>query len=60
MPVSMLKLNALRRAVRRLIKAELADAWKGAGDPANIPAIERELEKARSNYHSILRILEET
>lgn len=40
----------LKRAVTRLVKAELENAWKGAGHPEDYKAIEFELEAARYNY----------
>jgi hypothetical protein len=43
-------LRKLREAVKRLVKAEIDDSWKGGGDPDDIPGIERELELARGNY----------
>lgn len=36
----------LRSAIRRLVRAEVADAWKGGGCPEDIPYIERELKSA--------------
>jgi hypothetical protein len=56
---SILALNFLRRAVERLIKAEIANDGKGGGDPARIPAIEQELAQARDNYQRALKRLEE-
>ena len=37
----------LERLIRRACNAELDDSWKGGGDPADWPAITRELRKAR-------------
>ena len=41
------KHDYLMRAVRRYVHAYNCDSWKGGGDPADIPAIERELRNAR-------------
>lgn len=43
----------IRAAVERLIDAEVADSWKGGGDPADIPYIEQELEIARMKFDSL-------
>lgn len=45
----------IKRAVTRLIKAEVADSWKGGGDPNDIPAIEAELKLARKHFDEVLR-----
>lgn len=37
----------LKAVVRRLVRAEVADSWKGGGDPSDIPAIEQELKQAK-------------
>lgn len=44
----------LMRAVRRLVDAELNDSWKGAGDPADIPAVEKELTLAKLAYRLVI------
>lgn len=41
---------ALKRAVTRLVKAEVDHSWMGAGDPADYIAIQQELDNAQSNY----------
>lgn len=46
---------ALMRRVERLIGAEIADSWKGGGDPDDIPEIERELRLARRELERFLR-----
>lgn len=45
-PVDIARTN-LKRAITRLIKAEIASSWKGGGDPADEPAIEQERTRAR-------------
>lgn len=45
----------IRLAVRRLIDAEVADAWKGGGDPDDIPDIEFELREARAQFEDCLK-----
>lgn len=53
-------LKPLDKAVKKLIQAEIANVWKGAGDPADIPFIERELRDARRSYRRALSGLEST
>ena len=40
----------LELAVRRLVRATLADSWSGGGDPRDIPDIERALEDIPSIF----------
>ena len=42
------RLINLRRAIKRYVDAEVADSWKGGGDPDSYPEIEAELERARA------------
>lgn len=44
----------LRAAIRRLVEMEVADSWKGGGDPADWPAIEAALEEARAELRDVL------
>lgn len=44
----------IRAAVKRLINAEVADSWKGGGDPADIPYIEQELEIAQMKFDALM------
>lgn len=44
----------IKAAVQRLVDAEVADSWKGGGDPADIPYIEQELEIARMKFDSLM------
>lgn len=37
----------LHRLIRSLVRAEVADSWKGGGYPDDIPIIEGELKAAR-------------
>jgi hypothetical protein len=41
--------------VNRLVKAEVADSWKGGGDPADIPYIESELKDSRAELKAFLK-----
>ncbi len=43
-------MTQLKRAVTRLLAAEIANQWKGAGDPEHYAEIEEELKAARANY----------
>lgn len=49
------ELNSLTKAVTRLVAAEIASEWAGAGDPDDVDAVEQELVKAKSSYN--LRVL---
>lgn len=40
--------NRITRAINKYVRAYDADSWKGGGDPAEIPAIELRLKRARS------------
>lgn len=42
------KAAALRYAVQQLVRAEVADSWKGGGRPEDVPVIEEELRRART------------
>ena len=44
----------IKRAIRRLIRAEVDDSWKGGGDPIYIPDIEKELRSARASLSNLL------
>lgn len=37
----------LKYAIRQLVRAEIADSWKGGGYPEDIPIIEEEMRRAR-------------
>lgn len=39
--------TVLRYAIRQLVRAEVADSWKGGGYPEDVPLIEEELRRAR-------------
>jgi hypothetical protein len=45
------------RAVERLIRAEVAESWKGSKMPEDHPPIERELRLARAAYRRVLEEL---
>lgn len=44
----------LKRAIRILVRAEIADSWKGGGRPEDIPIIEQELKSARCRVAVLL------
>lgn len=50
--------RAIERRVQRLQVATIEHAFRGAGDPADIPYIERDLEKAQKSLSTYLRKLE--
>lgn len=37
----------LKKAIRQLVRAEIADSWKGGGYKDDIPIIEEELRECR-------------
>ena len=47
----------LRRVVRELVAAEIADSWKGGGDPVDIPYIEARVKVARRAFNIALKAL---
>jgi len=47
----------LRAAVRKLVRAEIADSWKGGGYPEDMPIIEADLIVARAQFDAILHSL---
>jgi hypothetical protein len=49
------QLPELKAAIRRLVKAEVADALKGGNHPEDIPNIEFDLRLARSHLAIILK-----
>jgi len=48
----------IRLIVSRLIAAHVADSWKGASDPLDVPQIEAEREKAEALFESFIRSLD--
>lgn len=46
----MTELRNLKRAVRRLIKAELEEQWSGAGYPGDAAIVIAELKSAKAAY----------
>lgn len=53
------QVRTLRRLARRLVDAELDNAWRGAGPPEDIPVIERALREARERFNAKLKELTE-
>lgn len=51
--------NRLVRAVNRLLNAEEADSWSGAGRPEDIPRIRLELVRARAGFEKVLEDITE-
>lgn len=45
---------SLQEAIRRLVRAEIADSWKGGGYPEDIPIIEEDLRRARIRVSGLL------
>lgn len=50
----------LRGAIKRLVDVEVADSWKGGGDPEDWPAIEAELKVAKHELKSVLAYVDDT
>lgn len=46
--------DVLRRAIRRLVRAELKDSWKGAGYPEDIPGIEARMKVERKRVNDLI------
>jgi hypothetical protein len=46
--------DKLRRAIRRLVRAEIANSWKGGGDPEDIPVIGEELHAAKTRLSVLI------
>ena len=44
----------LRRAIRRLVKAEVAYSWHGAGRPEDFNDLTKELKQAKKNLYKII------
>ena len=40
--------RTVRQTVERYTEAAIADSWKGGGDPADTPSIEKELKEAEA------------
>lgn len=57
--ITKLQRRALQRAIRALVKAEIADSWKGGGYPDDIPIIEEELLDAKRALTQLLDDLTE-
>lgn len=51
--------TALKAAIKNLVSAEVANSWKGAGDPADIPFIEADLRAARTRVETYINKLTE-
>ena len=49
-----MSIPALKRAVNRLIKAEIEASWKGSMYPSDWPEVDRKLASARRNYNDAL------
>lgn len=50
--------DQLRKLIEEFRDTEVADSWKGGGDPADVPFIERELEVAKTNLEQFIHKLE--
>lgn len=51
--------TALKAAIKNLVAAEVADSWKGGGDPADIPFIKADLRAARTRVETYVNKLTE-
>ncbi len=49
----------LRAAIKAYIAAEICDSWKGGGDPADFPAIETELKRAKAELNDVLAYVDD-
>lgn len=50
--------HQLRALIEQYRDAEIADSWKGAGDPADRPAIEQELAETKRDLEMFIHVLE--
>ncbi len=50
--------NHLKTLIRQLVQAELADSWKGGGDPDDVPDIEKELIKCKRQIKQYIEHLQ--
>lgn len=50
-------IRRLRKAVKKLIKAEVADSWKGGGYVEDSPTIKAELVMAKAEFEKALDAL---
>lgn len=41
--------SRLHELISELVAAEVADSWKGGGDPVDVPVVEAELALAKAN-----------
>lgn len=48
--------NSIKRAVRKLVAAEIAFSWKGSQDPIYHEDIETDLRSARAKLASLLSL----
>jgi len=44
--------NALRALINEYVEAEVADSWKGGGDPADAPVVEANLALALAKLNA--------
>ena len=49
--------HRIRAAITRYAKAVAEDSWKGGGDPADIPAIQRELKESKSSLDMLILLI---
>ena len=47
----------VQKAVKRYANAVAEDSWKGGGDPADIPAIERELRESKAALSLLIELI---
>lgn len=47
----------LKDKIKRVVDADVADSWKGGGDPADFPQIENELKEAQTDLDKYIKYL---
>lgn len=57
--ITKLQRRALQSAIRALVKAEVADSWKGGGYPGDITISKQELRDAKLALNQLLDDLTE-
>lgn len=48
------KRERLKNAIGEVVVAAIADSWKGGGDPADIPLIEKDLQNAMMTLQAVV------
>lgn len=58
MTITSKQAKELRKRIAKLVKAEVADSWKGGGNPADKPIIEEDLRIANKRLREYIVTLQ--